>query len=132
MRCNAEGRRRTNIPWVFTDLRAVYIKCTLKRSPDVSHTQGLADRSIAIREGNGVTVEQFCAIDHDIATGVWPDSDVFLSIEHAAAMQRALRRSQLAVVPGTSHAVPMEKPELVNRLILDFLAEEQVEKRFKL
>ena len=60
------------------------------------------------------------------------DGDVFLSIEHAAAMQRALRGSQLAVVPGTSHAVPMEKPELVNRLILDFLAEEQVEKRFKL
>ena len=60
------------------------------------------------------------------------DDDVTLSIEHAAAMQRALPDSQLAVVPGTSHAVPMEKPELVNRLILDFLAEDQVEKRFKL
>ena len=60
------------------------------------------------------------------------DDDVFLSIEHAAAMQRARPDSQLAVVPGASHAVPMEKPELVNRLILDFLAEEQVEKRFKL
>jgi pimeloyl-ACP methyl ester carboxylesterase len=60
------------------------------------------------------------------------DDDVFLSIEHAAAMQRALPDAQLAVVPGASHAVPMEKPELVNRLIVDFLAEEQVEKRFKL
>lgn len=60
------------------------------------------------------------------------DDDVTLSIEHAAAMQRALPDSQLAVVPGTSHAVPMEKPELVNRLILDFLAEDQVEKLFKL
>ena len=60
------------------------------------------------------------------------DDDVTLSIEHAAAMQRALPDSQLAVVPGASHAVPMEKPELVNRLILDFLAEDQVEKRFKL
>jgi pimeloyl-ACP methyl ester carboxylesterase len=60
------------------------------------------------------------------------DGDVFLSIEHAAGMHRALADSQLAVVPGASHAVPMEKPELVNRMILDFLAEDQVEKRFKL
>ena len=57
------------------------------------------------------------------------DDDFTLSIEHAAAMQRALPDAQLAVVPGTSHAVPMEKPELVNRLILDFLAGDQVEKR---
>ncbi len=60
------------------------------------------------------------------------DDDVFLSIEHAAAMRRALPDSQLAVVPGASHAVPMEKPALVNRMILDFLADDQVEKRFKL
>jgi pimeloyl-ACP methyl ester carboxylesterase len=60
------------------------------------------------------------------------DDDILLSIEHAATMQRALPDSRLAVVPGASHAVPMEKPELVNRLILDFLAEDQVEKRFKL
>ena len=60
------------------------------------------------------------------------DGDVTLSIEHAAAMARALPDAQLAVVPGTSHAVPMEKPELVNRLILDFLAAEQVEQRFTL
>ena len=38
----------------FSDLRAVYLNCTLKRSPDVSNTQGLADRSIAIMERNGV------------------------------------------------------------------------------
>ena len=44
--------------WDFSDLRAVYINCTLKRSPELSHTQGLADRSIAIMERNGVAVEQ--------------------------------------------------------------------------
>jgi pimeloyl-ACP methyl ester carboxylesterase len=52
------------------------------------------------------------------------------SIEHAAAMQRALPNSQLGVVPGTSHALPLEKPEVVNRLILDFLGPEQVTKIF--
>ena len=59
--------------WDFSDLRAVYINCTLKRSPEPSHTQGLADRTIAIMERNGVGVEQIRAVDHKIATGVYPD-----------------------------------------------------------
>src|SRR4051795_4216083 len=59
--------------WDFSDLRAIYINCTLKRSPEQSHTRGLGDRSIAIMERNGVTVEVVRAVDHDIATGVWPD-----------------------------------------------------------
>ncbi len=57
----------------FDDLRAVVINCMLKRSPERSHTQGLIDRSTAIMAKNGVTVEVLRAVDHDIATGVWPD-----------------------------------------------------------
>jgi hypothetical protein len=59
--------------WDFSDLRALYVNCTLKRSPEVSHTQGLADRSIEIMRRQGVTVDVIRAIDHEIATGVWPD-----------------------------------------------------------
>ena len=59
--------------WDFSDLSALYINCTLKRSPEVSHTQGLADLSIAIMERNGVAVETIRAVDHEIATGVSPD-----------------------------------------------------------
>ena len=29
--------------WDFSDLKAIYINCTLKRSPAISHTQGLID-----------------------------------------------------------------------------------------
>jgi hypothetical protein len=43
--------------WDFSDLSAIYINCTLKRSPEVSNTQGLADHSIAIMEKLGVSVE---------------------------------------------------------------------------
>jgi hypothetical protein len=32
----------------YDDLRAMVINCTLKRSPERSHTQGLIDRSTAI------------------------------------------------------------------------------------
>ena len=60
-------------PADFSDLRALYINCTLKRSPEQSHTQGLADRSIKIMERNGVAVDVIRAVDRDIATGVWPD-----------------------------------------------------------
>jgi pimeloyl-ACP methyl ester carboxylesterase len=44
-----------------------------------------------------------------------------LTVEHAAAMQRALPNAQLAVVPGARHSLPWDRPELVNRLLLDFL-----------
>jgi multimeric flavodoxin WrbA len=59
--------------WDFSDLSAVYINCTLKRSPEKSNTRALADRSIAVMEKQGVSVEVIRAIDHDIATGVYPD-----------------------------------------------------------
>ncbi|MFK8908620.1 flavodoxin family protein [Streptomyces sp. YS-3] len=60
-------------PYRYDDLRALYVNCTLKRSPEVSNTEGLIDRSRAVLEGNGVTTEVVRAVDHDIATGVWPD-----------------------------------------------------------
>lgn len=50
------------------------------------------------------------------------DHDV-LTVEHAAEMARSIPKAQLAVVPGTGHGVMFDKPELVNLLILDFLAE---------
>jgi len=59
--------------WDFSDLQAVFINCTLKRSPEVSHTQGLADLSIAIMRRLGVAVEVIRAVDFEIATGVYPD-----------------------------------------------------------
>ena len=59
--------------WDFSDLRAVYINCTLTPSPGRSHTQTLMDRSITVMERNGVTVTSIRAVDHDIAPGVWPD-----------------------------------------------------------
>jgi multimeric flavodoxin WrbA len=57
----------------FDDLQALFINCTLKRSPERSHTQGLIDISSQIMIHNGVQVSELRAIDHDVATGVWPD-----------------------------------------------------------
>ena len=39
--------------WRFDGLNALYINCTLKRSPEPSHTQGLIDVSRSIMERTG-------------------------------------------------------------------------------
>ncbi len=52
---------------------SLFINCTLKRSPEPSHTQGLIDISKAILDKNGVSVDVVRVVDHDIAYGVWPD-----------------------------------------------------------
>ena len=57
----------------YDDLRALFINGTLKRSPEVSNTQALVDASRQIMEKHGVRVDVVRAVDHDIATGVWPD-----------------------------------------------------------
>ena len=59
--------------WDFSDLRALFVNCTLKKSPEISNTEGLAAISIEIMQRQGVAVDSIRAIDHDIATGVWPD-----------------------------------------------------------
>ncbi len=59
--------------WDFSDLKALYLNCTLKRSPEISHTEGLIRISQAIMEKNGVSVEVLRPVDFDIASGVYPD-----------------------------------------------------------
>jgi hypothetical protein len=41
----------------YDDLRALVINCTLKRSPERSHTLGLIERSTAIMTKNGIVVD---------------------------------------------------------------------------
>ena len=59
--------------WDFSDLRALFLNCTLKRSPELSHTEGLIGISRAIMERNGIAVEVFRPVDYEIAYGVYPD-----------------------------------------------------------
>jgi pimeloyl-ACP methyl ester carboxylesterase len=66
-----------------------------------------------------LTTEDLAAIDRPALVLVGDDDAVFL--RHTVALYEALPQGQLAIVPGTSHLVPIEKPDLVNRLIVDFL-----------
>jgi pimeloyl-ACP methyl ester carboxylesterase len=49
--------------------------------------------------------------------------DDFIRVEHAVEFSQLVDNGQLAVVPGSSHALPMEKPDLFNQLVLDFTAQ---------
>lgn len=57
----------------FDGISALFINATLKPSPEPSHTDGLIRLSSRIMRDHGAQVEELRAIDHDIATGVWPD-----------------------------------------------------------
>jgi multimeric flavodoxin WrbA len=59
--------------WDFSDLRALFLNCTLKRSPELSHTEGLIHISRSIMEKNGVKTETLRPVDYNIAYGVYAD-----------------------------------------------------------
>jgi pimeloyl-ACP methyl ester carboxylesterase len=56
------------------------------------------------------------------------DDDV-VALEHTLELYRGIPDAELAVVPGTSHVLILEKPALVTRLVLDFLTAEPVPTR---
>ena len=57
----------------FSDLKALFLNCTLKPSPVLSHTAGLMEVSRAIMERLGATTEMLRPVDYDLAPGVYPD-----------------------------------------------------------
>jgi multimeric flavodoxin WrbA len=83
----------------MSDLRALFLSCTLKRSPDRSHTEGLAAHSMEIMRGAGVDVELVRVVDHEVPAGVYPDMT-----EHGwdrddwPAIQAAVMASDILVI----------------------------------
>lgn len=62
-----------NSRWDFSDLKALFMNCTLKPTPQLSHTEGLINVSKAIIEENGVKTEVIRPVDYHIPPGVYPD-----------------------------------------------------------
>lgn len=57
----------------FKGLKAIFVNCTLKKSPKVSHTRGLMDVSAGIMEKEGVEVKHIRLADYNVAFGVQPN-----------------------------------------------------------
>lgn len=57
----------------FKKLKAVYVNCTLKKSPEKSHTAALMGVSKQIMEKENVEIDEIRLVDHQVANGVYPD-----------------------------------------------------------
>jgi len=60
-------------------------------------------------------------------TLVMAGDDDIITLEHTIALYRGIQHSELAVIPGTSHFLIQEKPDLCNATIVEFLAGKPVE-----
>jgi pimeloyl-ACP methyl ester carboxylesterase len=54
-------------------------------------------------------------------TLVMASDDDIITLEHTLALYRGIKDSELVVVPGTSHFLTQEKPDLCNAIMVDFL-----------
>lgn len=54
------------------------------------------------------------------STLIMAGDDEPFSTEHTASLYEAIPNSQLAILPGASHAVLKEKPDLVKKILKDF------------
>ena len=57
----------------FSDIKAVTVNCSLKRTPEESHTGLLLSVSEEIMRKSGVSVEHIHALSHEIPSGIYPD-----------------------------------------------------------
>lgn len=64
----------------YSDLTALFVNCSLKRSPEPSHTQALMDVAVGVMRAQGVGIDVARAVDLELAPGVQPDMR-----EHGAA-----------------------------------------------
>lgn len=71
------------------------------------------------RRSPELTTDELSELANRTLVMVGDDDEV--ELEHAVAMYRSLPRAELAIVPGTSHGLLWEKPQLCNSMIVDFL-----------
>lgn len=85
----------------FNGLRALFFNGTLTKSPGASHTDSLIKLSTAIMKKHGVDTEVIRVIDHDIATGVYPDMrEHGWSKDDWPAMYKKVEAADILVLAG--------------------------------
>ena len=115
-----EGARAlTNDP----DLASYFRDAYAKASPDgPDHFDLVFEKIVSLwRNPLEMPIAELARITAPVL--VMQGDDDGVRLEWSLALARALPLGQLAVVPGTGHAAPIQRPGLVNRMILDFLAD---------
>lgn len=100
---------------------AVMLDAYAARSPDgADHFPIVAAKGMAMMTTEPtLTTDDVARLEHP--TLVLVGDDDVMRLDHTAALYEALPAGRLCVVPGASHAVVMEQPGLVARIVGDFL-----------
>ncbi|WP_194778376.1 flavodoxin family protein [Pararhodonellum marinum] len=113
----------------FSDLHAIFINCTLEKSPRISHTSRLIDVSKGIMERERISVDEIRLIDHEVPPGPYPDMSEYGwdQDEWPSLFQRVLNADILVL------ATPIwlgEKSSVAKKLIerLDSMSDKTNEK----
>jgi pimeloyl-ACP methyl ester carboxylesterase len=97
-------------------------KAYIERSPDgPEHLELAFSKSFRMYSTEPtLTTADIAQITRPVLVVVGDDD--FVALPHTVALYEALPKGQLAVVPGASHALPLEQPDVLTDLILNFLA----------
>lgn len=92
------------------------------RSPDgAGHFATVMDKFITLANSEPtLTAADLAAVT--CPTLVMAGDDDIVRFEHTVALYEAVAQGQLSIVPGTSHGLPLERPDEVARIVLHFLA----------
>jgi len=66
-------RQCTDTPASYDDLSVLMLNCTLTRSPNLSHTEGLLKVAEGIFQANGVSTEILRPVDFELPAGLEQD-----------------------------------------------------------
>src|SRR5689334_4454787 len=83
----------------MADLKALFINCTLKPSPEKSNSEALAQVLVDALSEEGVETEMIRAVDHDIKPGV--ESDMGEGDEWPPIREKVLESQILVFVTPT-------------------------------
>lgn len=94
----------------------------IERSPDgAEHLGVVVDKSFRMFQTEPtMTTADLAGISQPVLVMVGDDD--LPTLGHTVSLYEALPAGQLAVVPGASHALPLEQPAAVSSMILTFLA----------
>ncbi len=80
-------------------------------------------RAVIDVAGQRVSARDRLYLAHEVPTLiVWGDRDAVIPVEHAHVAHELMPGSRLEVVEGAGHFLPLERPELVDNLLRDFMA----------
>jgi len=102
--------------WDFSDLSALFLNCTLKKTPEMSHTEGLIRMSADIMEKSQVKVESLRPVDYDIANGVYQDmTEHGWEVDDRPRVYRKVQAEDILVI--NSPILLGEKSSICTRII---------------